>query len=88
MEQAEHVLGGSVVRHLVLILATLLGEGTSTLVNPLVAKDLGSLGTLAMERRGRQVSSGGGGLVVSEARVSISCWAVAGQDNLVDLRLR
>lgn len=88
MEQAEHMLSGPVVGHLVLVLAALLGEGTGSLVHPLVAKDLGSLGALAMEGRGRQVSGCGCGLVVSEAR-AVSCgWAVAGQDNLVNLRLR
>lgn len=78
------MLSGPVVRHLVLVLAALLGEGTGALVHPLVAEDLGSLGALAVERRGSQVSDCGG--LVSEARVG--CWTVAGQDNLVDLRLR
>ena len=66
MEKAEHVLSGPIVRHLVLVLAALLCEGTSALVHPLVAEDLGSLGALAVERRGSQVS--GCGLVVSKAR--------------------
>lgn len=40
VEEAEGVLGELVKRHLVLILAPLLGEGASTLVHPLVAVDL------------------------------------------------
>ena len=83
MKQAEHVLSGPVIRHLVLVLAALLGEGTSALVNPLVAEDLGSLGALSVKRRRRQVS--GWGLVMGEARVVGCGWAVTGQDNLVDL---
>ena len=81
------MLSGPVVGHLVLVLAALLGEGTGALMHPLVAEDLGSLGALAVERRGSQVCDCGCGLVVSEARV-VGCWAVVGQDNLVDLRLR
>lgn len=77
MEQTEHVLGSPVIGHLMLVLATLLGEGTGTLVHPLVAENLGSLGALAVKRRGGQV--GGSGGLVSEAR--ISCGTVAGQDD-------
>lgn len=77
MEQTEHVLSSPVIGHLMLVLAALLGEGTGTLVHPLVAEDLDSLGALAVERRGRQV--GGCGGLVSEAR--IGCGTVAGQDD-------
>lgn len=41
MEETERLLSRLVEGHLVLVLATLLGKGTGTIVNPLVAVDLG-----------------------------------------------
>lgn len=41
LEKSQSVLGGPVLRHLVFVLASLLGEGADTLVDPLVAIDLG-----------------------------------------------
>lgn len=40
MKQPERMLRGPVLRHLVLVLAPLLGEGADALVDPLVAVDL------------------------------------------------
>lgn len=51
LEQAERLLRVLVERHLVLVLAALLGEGADALVDPLVAVDLLSLLRLGSGRR-------------------------------------
>lgn len=47
VEQAQLLLGLSVVRHLVLVLAALLGKGASSVMDPLVTVDLFTAGTAA-----------------------------------------
>lgn len=64
VKQPERVLRGLVLRHLVLVLASLLGEGADALVDPLVAVDLdaplGQSGGAAGDG-GRRAGRGGGG---------------------------
>lgn len=60
MEQAEAVLRHAVVWHLVLVLAALLREGAGSVVDPLVAVDLGALLGVARGGRGNGDGSGGG----------------------------
>lgn len=43
MEETERVLGGTVERHIMFVLASLLREGADTFVHPFVAVDLRSL---------------------------------------------
>lgn len=47
VEQAQLLLGLTIVGHLMLVLATLLGEGASAIVDPLVAVDLLATGAAA-----------------------------------------
>lgn len=84
VEQAQRVLRGSVQGHLVLELAALLSKGTHTLVNPLVAVDLGALTTTAaaaigvvvvvISTAGRRAIAGLGevGLVSASASTSMA----------------
>lgn len=64
MKQSQRMLRGLVLRHLVLVLASLLGEGADALVDPLVAVDLDApLGQAggAGDNGGRRAGRGGGG---------------------------
>ena len=91
VEQAQLLLGLSVVRHLVLVLAALLGEGAGSVVDPLVAVDLlapgaaAGAGAVAVLGQG----TGRGSSVEAAGRQDEGTTAGAGGriDNRVDARL-
>jgi hypothetical protein len=77
MEESQSVLRGAVVRHLVLVLASLLGESAGAVVDPLVAVDLDALRSRtrdgACDGRGRGGGRGDDGVdagLSSESRES------------------
>lgn len=76
VEQAQLVLRHLIERHLVLILATLLGEGADALVDPLVAVDLGAaLGELLL-RLVMAMADPASGLVTVTLTVAVTVTAM------------